>query len=133
MSAIAPSIISADWRRLEERCTLDKNGLQWSAGVDAPPGVTPQAPSPHDLLDSALAACTALTLEIYAQRRGYALQSVHVEVSHEEGPGAYALTRRIRLDGALDDAQRADLLRVAEKCPIHKVLSGDIAIQTSLQ
>jgi len=112
-------------------CDLGNGTAHWQADLDAPMG-NPAIPNPHDLLDSALAACTTLTLQIYAKRKGYDLQEVHVSVSHEESQGAYKLIRHIDLRGELAPNIREDLLRVANKCPVHKSLSAHISIDTTL-
>lgn len=87
-------------------------------------------PSPHDLLDAALAACTTLTLELYIKRKGMAVSSIRVEVDHVQEGGVYRLSRRVDVSGDLSEEQRASLLRIAEACPVHKTLSGTIAIDT---
>ena len=112
-------------------CDLSNGTAHWKADLDAPAGAA-ALPNPHDLLDSALAACTTLTLQIYAKRRNYDLQEVRVTVSHEEAPGTYKLVRRLELIGNLDEKAREDLLRVANKCPVHKVLASQISIDTTL-
>ena len=112
-------------------CDLGNGTAKWQSDLDAPMG-DPAIPNPHDLLDSALAACTTLTLQIYAKRKGYDLQEVHVSVAHEETPGAYKMVRTIALRGELAPNVRDDLLRVANKCPVHKSLSAQISIDTSL-
>lgn len=112
-------------------CDLGNGTARWQSDLDAPMG-NPAIPNPHDLLDSALAACTTLTLQIYAQRKGYDLQEVHVSVAHEETTGAYKMVRTIALRGELAPNVRDDLLRVANKCPVHKSLSAQISIDTSL-
>jgi putative redox protein len=118
--------------------TLLGNGRHgWLADVDRTLGGTDAAPDPHDLLDSALAACTALTLELYIRRKGWAVAGVHVTVAHEEGKTddgrmRYALRRSICIDGALADDDRVRLLDIANKCPIHRILSGEIRIATEL-
>jgi putative redox protein len=101
--------------------------------VDAKPGEAAERPSPHDLLDAALAACTTLTLELYSQRKGFDVRQIDVQVTHTHEAGAYRLARTIQVFGALTDDQRAALLRVAEACPVHKTLSGDIHIETRLE
>ena len=88
------------------------------------------APSPHDLLDAALASCTALTLRLYAARAGIALRGLRVSVTHETVAGVYRMARALEIDGDLTDAERSTLLRVADACPVHKTLSGEIAIAT---
>ncbi len=113
-------------------CDLGNGTAHWQADLDAPAGDATLS-NPHDLLDSALAACTTLTLQIYARRKGYDLQSVRVTVSHEEAPGVYKLVRHIELRGNLEEKVREDLLRVANKCPVHKSLSAQISIDTTLE
>jgi putative redox protein len=90
-------------------------------------------PDPHELLDSALGACTALTLKLYAARKQWPLENADVVITHEETPGHYRLIRRITLIGPdLSSEQRERLMEIANKCPIHKVLTGEIRIYTSL-
>ena len=88
-------------------------------------------PEPHELLAAALGACTAMTLKIYAERKGWPLRDVHVAVSGDSADGNYAITRRITLIGDLDREQRQRLVEIAQKCPVHKTLAGDIVITTT--
>lgn len=90
------------------------------------------APDPHELLDAALGACTALTLKLYAARKGWPLQNADVVITHEESPGHYRLNRTVTLHGDLLPEQRERLLEIANKCPIHRVLTGEISIATVL-
>ena len=94
------------------------------------------APSPHDYFDAALGACKALTVKLYAQKKGIPLTGVTVEVKHdatEEQQGKYALHVKLTLKGVLTDAQREELHRVADKCPVHKLMTtADITIETHL-
>ncbi|MEF7614396.1 OsmC family protein [Aquincola sp. MAHUQ-54] len=113
-------------------CEILLPGGALIADVDPRPGEAALRPSPHDLLDAALAACTTLTLELYSQRKGYALRQIRVQVKHAQSEGVYRMTRTIQVFGALTDEQRASLLRVAEACPVHKTLVGDIHIETHL-
>jgi putative redox protein len=91
-------------------------------------------PEPHDLLAAALAACTTLTINLYARRKGIALDEVRVTVRHGQEPGqegaVYGLHRTIVGSGALDEADRARLTEIANHCPVHKTLSGTIQITT---
>lgn len=87
-------------------------------------------PEPHDLLAAALAACTALTVTMYAKRKGMALDDVRVRIEHGQKDGAYELQRHIEFVGALGADEKARLLDIANKCPVHKTLSGTIRIQT---
>lgn len=90
------------------------------------------APDPHALLDAALGACTALTLKMYAARKGWPLENADVMVTHEESPGHYRLQRTVTLRGELTPEQRQRLLDIANKCPIHRILTGEISIATVL-
>lgn len=94
------------------------------------------APSPHDYFDAALGACKALTVKLYAQKKDIPLTGVTVEVKHdasEEQQGKYALHVKLTLKGVLTDAQRDELHRVADKCPVHKLMTtAEITIETHL-
>lgn len=84
------------------------------------------AATPHDLYDASLAACKALTVMLYAQRRNMQVEDIEVLVDRddsEERNGIYRLKTSLRVTGALDDVQRAELLRVAAKCPVHKLMT----------
>jgi putative redox protein len=89
-------------------------------------------PDPHELLDAALASCTALTLMLYARRKGWPLQGVEAEVSHDQADGVYRMRREIRLIGSLAADERERLLEIANKCPVHRTLSGRFEIKSAL-
>lgn len=117
--------------------TLSNGRHQWQSDLSAEAGGQATAPQPHDLLDSALAACTALTLELVIRRKGWPVTALHVEVDRHETKGAdgvvdYRLDRRITLSGELNTAQREQLLGVANRCPVHRILEGRIQVQTTL-
>ncbi len=98
-------------------------------------------PSPYELLSAGLAACTAMTLQMYAKRKGWPLENVEVHTSHGkehakhgaeclEDPEARIDTfrRQITLSGPLDDTQRKRLLEIADRCPVHRSLSSPTQI-----
>ena len=90
-------------------------------------------PSPHDLVAAGLAACTSLTLRLYAKRKEWPLGVVHVEVTHSRKAGdqpADTFARRIRLGGELSAEQRLRLMEIAEMCPIHRLLTAGARIVT---
>jgi putative redox protein len=90
--------------------------------------------APNELLTSSLAACTAITLRMYANRKGWELTDVKVEVSFETNSveNKFKIVRDIQLLGNLDEDQQARLLIIANKCPIHKILTNPIEITTAL-
>ena len=82
--------------------------------------------SPHDLYDAALGACTAMTVLWYAKRKSIPVQDIKVSVDRDatqERSGSYRLSVVIALTGDLSTDQRQELLRIAEKCPIHKLMT----------
>ena len=100
-------------------------GHEIVADMSAPDGHD-AGPDPHDLYDSALGACKAMTMLWYAKRKGIPLEDIRVGVSRdasEERKGVYRLTTRIAIDGPLTEEQRADLLGAAGKCPVHKLMT----------
>ena len=90
-------------------------------------GGTDSGPSPHDLYDAALASCKALTLVWYAKRKGIPLQGVKVGIERDasaERQGVYKLAATLHLGGDLTEAHRQELLTVAGKCPVHKLMTA---------
>jgi putative redox protein len=87
-------------------------------------------PAPHEFLLAALGACTSMTLKMYADRKQWALKHVEVKLDGAHEGGVFRIQRHIRLEGDLDAEQRARLIEIANKCPVHKTLTGTIAILT---
>lgn len=97
-------------------------------------------PGPYDLLLAALGHCTVLTILLYARRKGWPVESVSVRASHarlviEETTDGEAIRKKVErilqeitLQGELDERQRARLLEIAGKCPVHRTLTGDLEI-----
>ena len=98
----------------------------FTVDTSAAGGGKDEGPSPHDLYDASLASCKALTVLLYARRKNMPLEDIEVQVERDdsqERQGTYKLRTSLRLVGPLDDAQRAELLRVAGKCPLHRLMT----------
>jgi len=99
--------------------------------VDEPAaaGGTDTGPRPTQLLGASLAGCIAITVEMYAKRKGWDVGAVEVEVEvGYDGPVPTSFEVGLKLPTGLDDEQRRRLLVVATKCPVHKVLAGEAQV-----
>ncbi|WP_084579666.1 OsmC family protein [Sphingomonas azotifigens] len=92
-------------------------------------------PTPYQMLASALAACTTMTLRVYALQKGWPVTGIRTLAGHQRQAGvvpADLFTRRIEIEGDLDATQRARLLEIADRCPVHRTLTGGARVETEL-
>jgi putative redox protein len=105
------------------------------ADVSAAQGGLDLGPDPHELVAAGLAACTTMTLRLYANRKNWEVSGLHVEVfSHYDADKTppERFERVISLDGNLNEEQRERLFEIADRCPIHKLLTAGARIVTTV-
>lgn len=105
------------------------------ADVKVAAGGLDLGPDPHDLVAAGLAACTTMTLRLYAQRKNWPLAAVHVEVRSSREANMTPperFDREITLEGDLDDEQRQRLMEIANMCPIHRLLTQGARVATTV-
>jgi putative redox protein len=112
---------------------------RYGAVMDEPPevpGGTGTAMTPMRTLVASLGACTAMTLKLYSARKGWPLEDVEVVVRYEPprpgGDPTHRFAQAVTLRGPLDEEQRARLLEIAGRCPVHRVLQGPCAFEETL-
>lgn len=127
------------------KAEIDASGHRLIADEPTDLGGTDTGPDPYALLLSSLAACTLMTLVMYSQRKEWPLESAEVELSHERIHAADCadceskegkvsrIRRQLTFHGDLDANQRARLLEIADRCPVHRTLTGEIRIESSLR
>jgi putative redox protein len=91
-----------------------------------------RGPNPFEYVLAGLGSCTSMTVKMYADRKGWPLESVEVSLSSEQAPGTWTVQRKIKLTGDLTEEQRARLLEIANKCPVHRALTGEVKIESAL-
>lgn len=127
------------------RTDISANGHPLVADEPLSMGGTDLGASPYDLLAASLGACTSMTLRMYADRKGWPLEEIFVNLKHQkihardceacetEHGRVDEIERELTLVGPLDEAQRARLVEIADRCPVHRTLHGEIRVVTRLQ
>jgi putative redox protein len=131
--------------RTRSGLTVDVTARQHTLVADEPvPEGMDLGPGPYELLLSALGACTAMTVRMYAARRDWPLEGVEVRLRHERVHSADCancdtrdvmldkVTKELTLRGPLEDAQRARLVEISERCPVQRTLQRSVVIETQV-
>jgi putative redox protein len=94
-----------------------------------------EGPSPQDLLAGSLASCTAITIEMYAKRKGWNIGEIAVDVNYEPAqrgsPTKFSM--KVELPKELPEEQRERLMQIAAKCPVHRTLEGEVMFDESVE
>jgi putative redox protein len=123
---------------------VDNDGLRHSVSVrkheltvDEPEdnGGTDEGPNPQEMLAVSLASCTAITIEMYAKRKGWEIGDVGVDVDYEPAQrgSPTKFTMVVRLPKELPDEQRERLMQIAAKCPVHRTLEGEVMFDEAVE
>jgi uncharacterized OsmC-like protein/alpha/beta superfamily hydrolase len=143
LSADAQVVVRTD--REHYRTAILANGHPLIADEPVSAGGTDTGPTPYDLLLAGLGSCTSITLRMYADRKKWPLEAIVVHLDHRkihaddceecESPSGKIdrIEREVELIGDLDDEQRARLLEIADKCPVHRTLHSEISVVTRLR
>lgn len=127
------------------RTELFANGFPLIADEPVDLGGGNEGPSPYEYLLAALGACTGMTLQLYARKKGWPLNDVVVRLSHqkihaedcrdcdEKDRRIDSIERELEISGELDGAQRQRLMEISDRCPVHRTLTGEVRIKTILR
>ena len=134
-------VAESEARPYGQRITIGGHELRADEPTTA--GGADTGPTPYDLVLAGLGACTSMTVRMYADRKGWPLRQVSVMLRHqrihakdcevcETDTGLLDhIEREVRLDGDLTDEQRAKLLYIADRCPVHRSLNSEVVITTT--
>ena len=144
LAAVAGAVVVEGAAADGFRVAVNANGHPLMGDEPESYGGSNRGPSPYDLLAASLGTCTVMTLNFYARREGLPLEGAAVTVRHDRIHAEDCahcdattgkvdrLSREIRLDGDLDEATRQRLLKIADRCPVHKTLHNEIVVENTL-
>jgi putative redox protein len=140
-SIVKPSAISDDETIVIDETKAGTFQVKVTAGsstflVDEPAAVggLDSGPNPYDLLSAAVGSCSLMTMRLYADRKKWPLKRIRVKVTHHRDglAGRDRFLREIQLFGALDEAQRARIVAISKRCPVHLTIERGSDIETVL-
>ena len=115
--------------------SIEVGSHEVTSDEDREHGGTDAGPNPQELLAASLASCSAVTMEMYANRRGWDIGEVVVEVDYEPAQRGSPTSFRmaVRLPKELPEEQREKLMQIAAKCPVHRTLEGEVMFDEKLE
>lgn len=114
------------------RVKLQNGRHEFSADEPKDIGGEDTGPTPDELLEASLASCTAITLRMYAERKKWPVAEIMVTVELERKDNKAIISRKIVINGTVDEEQRQRLLEIAKACPVSKTLLGEIEINSHI-
>jgi putative redox protein len=119
--------------RLEQRVEIRRHSV--TADEPRDHGGEDSGPSPQELLAASLASCTAITMEMYAQRKGWDVGDVAVNVQYEPAQrgSPTRFTMKVEMPKELPEEQRERLMQIAAKCPVHRTLEGEVMFDETVE
>lgn len=115
--------------------TLSIDGYPFMIDADSADGGDGLGPNPTRTLEGAIAACGVITMRMYAERKGWPLESAAIEIRRAPGGDAHSarlLDKTVSIDGPLDDEQRRRLAEIADRCPVHRMVAEGVEIRSNL-
>jgi putative redox protein len=126
-----PSVqVASDHSRYGQ--VIEMRGFHLTADEPLAVGGNDAGPTPMELVLAGLGSCKAITLKMYAERKGWALDHVSVDVNLQHERDQSWIQAQLTLTGSLTEAQQHRLLEIANRCPVHRLLATGIDIQTRL-
>lgn len=122
-------LVSSTAEPLAQDIAIGKHCLRADEETDK--GGSDSGPGPHELLLGALGACTSMTIKGYAARKGWVVRRVAVRLTGASVDGKYVINRHLTIEGDLEGDQRERLVEIANKCPVHRTLTGEVVINTT--
>jgi putative redox protein len=116
--------------KFQHQITIGNNSILSDA--DKAAGGNEEGMTPHEILEASLASCVAITLKMYSNVKNFPLEYADVEVTIEKAEKGNVFKKTVKLFGPLNDEQKKRLLEIADRCPVHKILTSPIIIESHL-
>jgi uncharacterized OsmC-like protein len=126
-----PDVVAEETGAGRFQVAIRAGGIRFVADEPLAVGGLGSGPTPYDLLSAGLAACTTMTLRMYADQKGWTVGRIRTAAGHAKRGGTDIFSRRIEVDGDLDADQCARLLEIADRCPVHRTLEASARVETT--